>query len=263
MPTVRELFDMTGRSAIVTGGGTHLGAAMAEALGELGASVVLASRRVEVCEEAARAMRERGIDASAARCDAADEAEVDALVGSVVERCGGLDVMVCNAGGSPADDDAPHADVGRFRESLAMNVDTTFVCAQAAARAMTPAGGGAIITVGSTHGMMGTDRRLYAGTGHRRSSIGYFAAKGGVINLTRALAAELGEHGISVNCISPGQIPKPAVMAEMVERMRLRQPIRRTGRPEDLKGAVALLASPAGAWITGANLVVDGGWSAF
>ena len=263
MPTVLDLLDMTGRAAIVTGGGTHLGAAMAAALGELGASVVLASRRIEVCEETAADLRGRGIDASAARCDAADEAEVEALVGSVVDARGGLDVMVCNAGGSPADDDAPHADIGRFRESVAMNVDTTFVCAQAAARAMIPRGGGSIITVGSTHGIMGTDKRLYAGTGHRRSSIGYFAAKGGVVNLTRALAAEWGEHGINVNCISPGQIPKPAVAAEMVERMRLRQPIRRTGRPEDLKGAVALLASPAGAWITGANLLVDGGWSVF
>ncbi len=107
-------------------------------------------------------------------------------------------------------------------------------------------GGGKIITVGSTHGVMGTDKRLYEGLGHKRSSIGYFAAKGGVVNLTRALAAEYGEHNITVNCLSPSQIPKPSVKSEMDERMRLRQSIWCTGTPGDLKGAVALFASPAG-----------------
>ena len=262
MPRVQDLFDMSGRVAIVTGGGTHLGISISETLGELGATVVLASRRRSVCDEAAAALRGRGIDAHGAGCDATDEAEVQRLVDSVVSRHGRLDVVVCNAGGcSPPDDDTPPADVARFREALAMNLDSTFICAQAAARVMIAQDGGKIITVGSTHGIMGTDKRLYQGTGHRRSSIGYFAAKGGVVNLTRALAAELGEHNINVNCLSPGQMPKSTVMPEMVERMRLRQPIRRTGSPQDLKGAVALLASPAGDWITGLNLLVDGGWS--
>ena len=254
---------MSGRVAIVTGGGTHLGTAMAEALGELGGTVVLASRRLEVCEEAAAKLREHGIDAHAACCDATDEGDVQALVDGVVEKHGRLDVMLCNAGGSPADDDTPDANVEKFREAVGMNIDSTFICAQAAARVMIERGGGKIITIGSTHGVMGTDKRLYEGLGHKRSSIGYFAAKGGVVNLTRALAAEYGEHNITVNCLSPGQIPKPKVKAEMVERMRLRQPIRRTGQPHDLKGAVALLASPAGDWITGLNLMVDGGWSVF
>ena len=263
MPSVQDLFDMTGRVAVVTGGGTHLGTAMAEAMGELGATVVLASRRLEVCEEAAAGLRNHGIDAHAARCDATDEGEVQILLDGVVETHGRLDVMLCNAGGSPADDITPNADVAKFREAVGMNIDSTFICAQTAARVMIERGGGRIITVGSTHGVMGTDKRLYEGLGHKRSSIGYFAAKGGVVNLTRALAAEYGEYNITVNCLSPGQIPKPTVKPEMVERMRLRQPIRRTGQPQDLKGAVALLASPAGEWITGLNLMVDGGWSVF
>jgi gluconate 5-dehydrogenase len=171
--------------------------------------------------------------------------------------------MVCNAGGSPADEDTPNANSSKFREALSMNIDSTFLCAQAAARTMIEQEAGKIITVGSTHGIMGTDKRLYDGTGHERSSIGYFAAKGGVVNLTRALAAELGEHNITVNCLSPGQIPKTTVNPKLVDRMRLRQPIRRTGEMQDLKGAVALLASPAGDWITGINLLVDGGWSVF
>ena len=254
---------MSGLVAVVTGGGTHLGTAMAETVGELGATVVLASRRREVCEEAAARLRDEGIAAHGVRVDATDEADVQAMVDSVVEKHGRLDVMICNAGGSPPDEDFPHADVAKFREAVAMNIDSTFICAQAAARVMIDQGGGKIITIGSTHGIMGTDKRLYEGLGHRRSSIGYFAAKGGVVNLTRALAAELGEHNITVNCLSPGQIPKSTVKPEMVDRMRLRQPIRRTGRTRDLKGATALLASPAGDWITGLNLLVDGGWSVF
>jgi NAD(P)-dependent dehydrogenase (short-subunit alcohol dehydrogenase family) len=263
VPSVKDLFDMSGHVAVVTGGGTHLGTAMAEAMGELGATVVLASRRLEVCEEAAAGLRKSGIDAHAARCDATDEGEVQALVDGVVAKHGRLDVMLCNAGGSPSDDDTPDADVDKFREAVGMNIDSTFICAQAAARVMIERGGGKIIAIGSTHGVMGTDKRLYEGLGHKRSSIGYFAAKGGVVNLTRALAAEYGEYNITVNCLSPGQIPKSTVKPEMVERMRLRQPIRRTGQPHDLKGAVALLASPAGDWITGLNLMVDGGWSVF
>lgn len=262
-PNVRDLFDMSGRVAIVTGGGTHLGTAMAEAIGELGGTVVLASRRLEVCEEAAAGLREQGLAAHAARCDATDEADVQALVDGVVAKHGRLDVMLCNAGGSPSDEDTPNADVTKFREAVGMNINSTFICAQTAARVMIGQGGGKIITVGSTHGIMGADKRLYEGLGHKRSSIGYFAGKGGVVNLTRALAAEYGEHNITVNCLSPGQIPKTTVKPEMVERMRLRQPIQRSGQPKDLKGAVALLASPAGDWITGLNLLVDGGWSTF
>ena len=110
---------------------------------------------------------------------------------------------------------------------------------------------------------LGTDRRTCVGLKHDRSSIGYFAAKGAIVNLTRALATELAEFGVRVNCISPGQIPKPGVNPELVERFRQKNPLFRTGVTDDVKGAVALLASPAGDWITGHNLLVDGGWSAW
>lgn len=258
---VQQLFDLAGRTAIVTGGGTHLGRAMAEALAELGAAVYLASRDVARCERVAAELRAAGLVAAGLRCDVTVEAEVEALVGRVVAERGRLDVMVCNAGGAFTTTYPPEGSIDELRRTLELNVVGTYVSAQAAARAMIPRRAGRIITVGSIHGSLGADRRLYAGLDYRRSGPPYQAAKGAVINLTRGLATELAEHGITVNCLSPGQIPPPGTDPGFVERCRLANPLGRTGSPVDLKGAVALLASDAGAWMTGHNLVVDGGWS--
>ncbi|MGH2353560.1 MAG: SDR family oxidoreductase [Chloroflexota bacterium] len=258
---VQELFDLRGQVAIVTGGATHLGRAMATALGELGAVVYLASRRAELCEQVAAALREAGIDAVGRRCDVTMEGEVNALVEGVAQERGRLDVLVANAGGSFTTTYLPDAAVEEFRRTYELNVTGTYLCAQAAARVMIPQRRGKIITVGSIHGFLAADKRLYEGLRFRRSGPPYQAAKGAVVNLTRSLAAELGEWNIQVNCISPGQIPRADTDPAMVERCRLNNPLARTGRAEDLKGAVALLASAAGDWITGHNLVVDGGWS--
>jgi gluconate 5-dehydrogenase len=262
MPTVLEMLDMTGRSAIVTGGGTHLGRAMASALGEMGASVYIASRRAELCEETAEELRAAGLDVTAAGCDVTDEAQVDALVDKVISDRGRLDVMVANAGGAFTDSYIPNASIDEFRRTVDLNLTGTYICAQSAARHMIPAKSGSIVTLGSIHGFLTSDKRMYEGLPtFRRSGPPYQAAKGGIINLTRGLAAELGEHGITVNCISPGQIPRPSTDEGHVERSRNAIPLQRTGTNQDIKGAIALLASPAGAWITGHNLVVDGGWS--
>ena len=258
---VKELFDLTGQVAIVTGGGTHLGRAMAEALGELGAAVCLASRTKETCDETAAALREAGIDAWGARCDVTQDEEVEALVGGVVAERGRLDVVVANAGGSFTRSYIPDASVEEFRRTLELNVTGTYVTAQAAARVMIPRRRGKIVTVGSIHGWLAADRRLYEGLPFFRSGPPYMAAKGAILNLTRALAAEVAEHNIQVNCISPGHIPKASIGAEHRARMTSMTPLGRLGTPDDLKGAVALLSSAASDWITGHNLLVDGGWS--
>jgi gluconate 5-dehydrogenase len=260
---VQSLFDLTGRVAIVTGGGTHLGRAMAEALAELGAAVYLASRDAARCARVAGELRASGLDAVALGCDITVETDVDGLVRRVTAERGRLDVMVCNAGGAFTTTYLPDASLDELRRTLELNVTGTYACAQAAARAMIPRRQGRIITLGSIHGTLGADNRLYAGLDYQRSGPPYQAAKGAVVNLTRALATELGVHGITVNCLSPGQIPQPGTDPEFVERCRRANPLGRTGEPADLKGAVALLASDAGAWITGHNLVVDGGWSAW
>jgi gluconate 5-dehydrogenase len=264
---IYQLLDMTGRTAIVTGGGTHLGRAMAETLCELGAAVYIASRRREVCEETAAALRGQGRAAgeewrvTGLACDATDEAQVNALVARVVADHGRLDVMIANAGGGRTTSYPPDGKLSEFLDVLNMNVVTTYLCAQAAARAMAPARRGSIITLGSIGATLANDKRTYT-RGFRRSGPHYIAAKGGVLQLTRAFAADFGELGITVNCLSPGQVPKPGVTdPEQVERFRLMNPLERTGAPEDLKGMVAVLASDAGRWITGGNFIVDGGWS--
>lgn len=257
---IKELFDMTGRTAIVTGGGTHLGTAMATALGQLGASVYLASRRAELCEQAADDLKSQGIDAIGLGCDATDEVQVNALVQRVMDDHGRLDTLICNAGGSFTTSYPPDGDVEEFRDTLEANLTSTYICGQAAGKVMIPAKKGSIITLGSIGATLAMDTRIY-NERFKRSGPPYLAAKGGVLNLTRALAAEYGQYGITVNCVSPGQIPKDTTDAEQVETFRQMIPLQRTGLPQDLVGTVALLASDAGNWITGQEFVVDGGWS--
>jgi gluconate 5-dehydrogenase len=259
-PALPGWLDLSGQVGVVTGGGTHLGLAMARAVAELGMRVVLVGRRAEVVEAAAATLRGEGLDAQGLGADAADEAAIEAMVQELLARHGRLDLMLCNAGGGQGSDIAPAIRRDDLEATLRKNVSTTLVCAQAAARAMIPRGGGAIVTVGSIHGSLGSDPRLYAPE-FRRSSQSYHAAKGAILNLTRALACERAAHGITVNCISPGQIPKATIDAVTRERFRNQVPLGRLGVPEDLRSAIALFASPAGRWITGQNLVVDGGWS--
>ena len=259
---ITEQFDMTGRVAVVTGGGTHLGRAIATALAELGATVIIASRRKELCEQVAAEMSAEGLQVEGMGCDATDRDEVAAMVGSIVERHGRLDVMVCNAGGGAAEPTyIPEGDVSEFMATLEMNVTSAYLCANEAAKVMVKQGSGSIITIGSIHGSLTNDKRFYDGTGFKRGGAAYQTAKGGIINFTRYLAMELGDRGITANCISPGQIPGTTADPVMVERARQANALGRTGVADDLKGAVALLASPAGSWITGHNLIVDGGWS--
>lgn len=257
-----EWLDLRGQVAAVTGGGTHLGLAMARALGELGATVCLLGRRADVLQAGARALGDAGLSAQAIAVDAADEQAVEQVVQDIIARHGRLDVMVCNAGGGVGAEIAPAIRMADLEATLRQNVGTTLACAQAAARAMVPRRSGAIITVGSIHGTLGSDPRLY-GAGFRRSSQSYHAAKGAIVNLTRALACEFAQHGITVNCISPGQIPKAGIDPVTRENFRAQVPLGRLGVPEDLRGAIALFASAGGRWITGQNLTVDGGWSAW
>ena len=257
---VQELFDLTGRSAIVTGGGTHLGTAFTEALCDLGAKVYIASRRAELCETVAARLRERGFDVIGLGCDVTEESQVDALVQRVIDDTGRLDITICNAGGSFNTNHPPDADIDEFRRTVEVNMTGTYITAQSAGRAMIPARRGSIITLGSISSTLAMDPRSYI-PGYNRSGAPYVAAKGGVLMITRAMAAEFGEYGITVNCISPGQVPKDTVDPDQVENFRKMNPLQRTGLPEDLKGTVALLASDAGAWITGQEFKVDGGWS--
>ena len=260
--TLPDWLSLQGQVAVITGGGTHLGLAMATALGELGAEVYLVGRRPEVVQQSAADLCAQGLKAHAVRADAADEVGMEHLAQEIGHRHGRLDIMVCNAGGGVGTQMAPDISVADLEATLRLNVTTTLVSAQSAARVMRTAGRGAIITIGSLHATLGSDPRLYE-PGYKRSTQSYHASKGAILNLTRALACELAQYGITVNCLSPGQIPTPTLNEFTRERFRQNVPLGRLGEPQDLKGAVALFASPAGRWITGQNLTVDGGWSAW
>ncbi|MFN2469793.1 MAG: SDR family oxidoreductase [Gaiellaceae bacterium] len=256
--TVRELFDLSGRVAIVTGGGKGIGLQMAGALAELGADLVLCARKPERCEAAAAELSEaHGVRALGLRCDVADQAEVQALVARTRAELGRIDVLVNNAGtvwgASP--EDIP---LEGWQKVVDVNLTGVFLCSQAAGRLMLEQGSGAIVNIASVAGLHGGDPDFM-------NALPYNATKGGVIAFTRDLAWKWGRRGIRVNAIAPGWFPSDMssfVLDRHGEELTKRIPLGRFGGPQDLKGAVAFLASDASAYVTGHTLVVDGGQSA-
>jgi NAD(P)-dependent dehydrogenase (short-subunit alcohol dehydrogenase family) len=263
LKAARDVFDLTGRGALVTGGGTHLGTAMARALATYGARVYIAGRRSAPLDETVAELTAEGLDVRSRVLDITDADQVDQVVADVTTELGDLSIMVCNAGASAEDQFPPDQPIQTFLDTLHSHLVGTFSCAQAAARSMRDAQiGGSIITVSSMQGSVASDPRLYAGLDMTyRSGPAYQSAKAGIIGLTRNLAAELGPLGIRANCISPGFIPKSTAHPDFVERGRRGNALGIVGQPDDLAGAVVLLASDAGRFINGHNLIVDGGWS--
>ncbi|MBM3497499.1 MAG: SDR family oxidoreductase [Armatimonadetes bacterium] len=259
--TLHNLLSLEGRAALVTGGAGYLGRAMCEALAELGARVAIASRDVANC---ARVAEELGDGHLALPLDIASGQSVRAVVAAVIERLGGLHVLVNNAYSGPAVK-LEAATEDDFAASLTKGVTSCFVAAQAAWRHMREHGGGSIINIASMYGLVGSYPDAYEGTDFA-SPPNYHAAKGGVLQLTRHLAVYWAKDGVRVNAISPGPFPRTdqrSEFAEVMGRLQAKSPLARMGQPHELKGAVALLASDAGSYITGHNLVVDGGWTAW
>ena len=256
---VQALFDLSGRTALVTGGGRGIGRHLALGLAEAGADVFVASRKLESCEETAVAVRSLGRRAFALPVDVADEASVEALVAAVLERVPRLDVLVNDAGvvwGAPT----LEYPIAGWDKVFAVNVRGLWMLSQRVARHMRERGGGSIIHVSSVSGMRG-DRE------EDQPAIAYNASKGAVLTLTKDMAVKLARHGIRVNGIAPG--PFRTDMMRHVERDEAtlrafldRVPLGRVGGEDDVKGAVVFLASDAAAFVTGHTLVVDGGMAA-
>ena len=252
---VRDLFDLSGRIAIVTGGATGIGLQMADALAELGASVVLCGRDGGRCERAAADLeRARGIRCAGLACDVSSSDDVTRLVAETCDRFGRIDVLVNNAGTAWAGpvEDTP---LRGWQKVVDVNLTGVFLCSQAVGRVMIGQGGGRIVNVASITGLRGSPPE-------ELDAIAYSTTKGAVVAFTRDLAAKWARHGIAVNAIAPGWFPTDLsrpVLDRAGDRLTAAIPLRRYGGDSDLKGAIAYLASAASAYVTGHTLVVDGG----
>ena len=256
--TIQQLFDLKGKTALVTGGSRGLGLQLAHALGEAGAKVLLSSRKASDLEEAAAELKAAGIDAQWIAADCANEADIRSLADEAIRRLGGhVDILVNNAGaawGSPAEDHPVEA----WDKVMNLNVRGYFILSQHIAKhSMIARKRGSIINVASIAGLGGNPSGM--------NTIAYNTSKGAVINFTRALAAEWGKYNIRVNAICPGFFPSKMTVGTLKamgeEHLKAGAPLGRLGDDEDLKGLCVLYASDAGKHITGQWLAVDGGVS--
>jgi NAD(P)-dependent dehydrogenase (short-subunit alcohol dehydrogenase family) len=255
--TIQQLFDLTGKTALVTGGSRGLGLQLAQALGEAGARVMLSSRKAEDLTEAAAELKAGGIDVDWIAADCSKEADIRALADETIRRFGHVDILVNNAGaawGAPAEDHP----VDAWDKVMNLNIRGYFILSQHIAKhSMIPRQSGRIINVASIAGLGGNPREM--------TTIAYNTSKGAVVNFTRALACEWGTHHINVNAICPGFFPSRMTMGTLKalgeEKLAAHAPLGRLGDDEDLKGLCVLYASDAGKHITGQWLAVDGGVS--
>ncbi len=254
---VKQLFDLTGRVVIVSGGSIGLGRQMAEGLAEMGATLVLCARKKERCQQAADELSARGVQTLAMACDVRDQVAIREVVDATMSRFGRIDILVNNAGVTWA---APVEEMTleQWDKVLATNLTGTFLFSQAAGKAMLAQRSGKIINIASVAGLGGASAELQA--------IGYHASKGGVIAFTKDLACKWAPHNIQVNAIAPGWFPTHMsgwVIEHRKDSLLPKIPLGRFGGDDDLKGAAVFLASAASAYVTGHVLVVDGGQSAW
>ncbi len=259
MKTARSLFNLDGRTALITGGSRGLGLQIAEALGQYGARIVLTARKADELERAQQHLHKRGVDASYLVADVADPESIHSLIDMSLERLERIDILINNAGASWG---APAVDypLDSWDKVFDLNVRGLFLLSQQVGkRSMIPNRYGRILNIASIAGLRGNP----PGT---LQTIAYNAAKGAVVNLTRALAGEWGRHNITVNALAPGFFPSKmtaGVIEHFGEAALIgNAPLQRLGDDEDLKGAALLFASDAGRHITGQILAVDGGVTA-
>ncbi|MEC5160823.1 MULTISPECIES: SDR family oxidoreductase [unclassified Janthinobacterium] len=259
MRTTQELFSLVGKTALVTGGSRGLGLQMALALGEQGATVVIAARKQADLDEALAFLAERKVSAYAVAVDLSKDEAATELVDAALERLGHIDILINNAGaswGAPAEDYPLEA----WDKVMNLNIRSIFQVSQAVGkRSMIPRQSGRIINIASIAGLAGNPPGPM-------KTIAYNTSKAAVINFTRTLAGEWGAYGINVNAIAPGFFPSKMTKGLLdkigVDELKKDVPLRRIGDDEDLKGVTLLFASDAGKHITGQTLAVDGGVSA-
>lgn len=267
MRSLKELMSLQGRVALITGGAGHLGQTFAEALAELGAAIAILDQRDSTCIQVADRIRgQYGADTLALSIDLAEESDVLQTPNRVLDQFGRLDILI-NAAAFVGTTDLPgwavpfHKQLAStWRRALEVNLTAPFILTQVCADTLKISGHGSVINVGSTYGLVGPDMRLYEET-PLGNPAAYAASKGGLLQMTRWLATVLAPE-VRVNSITPGGVwrdqPEP-----FLKRYVDRTPLGRMAVEEDIKGAVAYLATDLSAYVTGHNLVVDGGWTAW
>lgn len=255
--SIRKLLDLSGKTALITGGSRGLGLQMAEALGEMGAKVAITARKAAELEEASAHLSTLGIESLTVVNDLQATDTVKPMVEDVLKAFGQIDILINNAGATwatPAEDHPLDA----WHKVINLNLTAPFLLSQTVGKlSMIPRKYGKIINIASIAGLAGTDPGFMP-------TIAYNSSKGGVVNFTRSLGAEWATHNITVNAIAPGVFPSKMtkVMIDKVEQYIMDQtPMRRLGGDEDLKGVTLLLASDASAYMTGQIIAVDGGYS--
>lgn len=252
---VKDMFDLQGKVAIVTGGGKGIGLKMAEGLAEAGANIILCSRKVQACEKAAGDLEKLGVKSLAIPCDVKSAKEIQAVVEETLRAFGRLDILVNNSGTNwgAAPEDYP---LEGWQKVMDTNINGLFLFSQIAGRAMIRQKGGNIINITSIMGIVGTEAEV-------ADAIAYSASKGAVISFTKDLAAKWAKYNIRVNAIAPGWFfmdMSQWVLDSHGERILSHIPMKRYGGGDELKGAAVFLASEASRYVTGIILPVDGGY---
>lgn len=254
MPALKELFDLSGKVALVTGGSRGLGKEMAEGLAEAGASLMLLARREQWLTPTVEEFRARGFACAGALCDVSNVQEVQAAVDQTIAEYGRIDILVNNAGVTWAEPIEEHA-IEKWNIVLQTNLTGAFLFSQRVGREMLKRRSGNIINVASVAGLRGS---MESG----QHIVGYVAAKGGLIAMTREFAAKWARRGVRVNAIAPGFFPTrmtEKLLAVAQQGIEAGVPMGRVGAEGELKGVAVFLASPASGYITGHTVVVDGG----
>jgi NAD(P)-dependent dehydrogenase (short-subunit alcohol dehydrogenase family) len=250
--------ELSGKVALVTGSGKGIGRAIALAFSDAGAAIAVNAAHIESAQSTVDEIKKSGNKAIAIEADVADEAAVDAMINRTISELGGLDILVNNAGIGSEIVPTIEQSVEKFSRIIDVHLRGTYLCSRKAGRWMIEKKYGKIVNIASIAGMVGVPVRT-----------SYGAAKAGIIQLTKILAVEWAEYGINVNSISPGHVLTPMLESFVnagkvkIEPVIKRHPLGRLGKPEEIADAALFLASNHAAWITGINLPVDGGWSAY
>jgi NAD(P)-dependent dehydrogenase (short-subunit alcohol dehydrogenase family) len=260
-PTVWELFDLTGQTALITGASGHLGRSFANALAEAGASVVVASRdRAKADLVVSELPSVKGVH-QAVEIDYLDETLIESGFRAAVKSAGQIDILI-NNGTHPAPLDWTDVTAKEFNRVMSVATGYFLLSRLFHEHCVQRNAPGSVVMIGSMYGVVGSYPDAYADI-CAASPVSYHTLKGGIVHMTRHLAVYWAKDNVRVNCLSPGPFPSDKAPAEMVKRLNQKSPMQRMGQPHELKGALLLLASEAGSYLTGQNLLIDGGWTAW